>query len=71
MSSSYLTYSSLQENFFNLAEQLRDEIATAEGSYGIAQANRVCEILLMGMRLCGNEMGSPEQINALVDQRIQ
>jgi hypothetical protein len=39
MSSFSLTYTSLQEHLTKLAEQLRDEIALAEGSYDIAQAN--------------------------------
>jgi hypothetical protein len=71
MSSFSLTYTCLQEHFSKLAEQLRDEIVVAEDSSDIAQANRVCEILLMGMRLCDEEMGTPEQINTLVDQRVQ
>jgi hypothetical protein len=34
------------------------------------QAESIIEILLVGIRLCDVQLGTPEQINSLLDQRI-
>jgi hypothetical protein len=66
-----LTYNSLRPHLFQYLNQLREDDASSNFLHDIARADRVCEVLLMGMRLCDEEMGSPEQINTLVDQRVE
>jgi hypothetical protein len=65
-----LTYTSLTSHYLGYATTLRNSILTATCAYSPAKADRIFEVLLMGIRLCEQRMGTPEQINSLVDRRM-
>jgi hypothetical protein len=64
------TYSTLASHYLNYATTLRNTLLTATYTYPTAQAERIFEVLLMGIRLCVQQMGTPAQINELVDRRM-
>jgi hypothetical protein len=65
-----LSYTYLTSHYLGYATTLRNSILTATCAYSPAKADRIFEVLLMGIRLCEQRMGTPEQINSLVDRRM-
>tara|TARA_R110002003_G_scaffold58_4_gene5163 strand:- start:6277 stop:6582 length:306 start_codon:yes stop_codon:yes gene_type:complete len=65
------THASLRAQFITQAQAIASEIGPDTDHHDVAQVDRVREILLMGIRLVDEEMGTPEQIEALISQRIQ
>jgi hypothetical protein len=64
------TYSTLASHYLNYATTLRNTLIAATCAYPTTQAERIFEVLLMGIRLCVQKMGTPAQINELVDRRM-
>lgn len=64
------TYHSVRKDFASNAHEIAREVKIIKCPHDIAQADRAREVYLMGERFCNSEMGTPQQINALVTRRL-
>jgi hypothetical protein len=65
-----LTYANLTTHYLGHSNTLRSSLPTITFPRDVTRTERVLEILLMGIRLCHGQIGSPAEINTLVDRRI-
>jgi hypothetical protein len=65
-----LTYANLTTHYLGYSNILRSTLISVISPHAVAQAERVLEVLLIGIRLCQGRIGSAEEINTLVDRRI-
>jgi hypothetical protein len=65
-----LTHANLTTHYLAHSNTLRSRLPSIPSPRDVARAERVLEMLLMGIRLCHRRIGSPAEINALVDRLI-
>jgi hypothetical protein len=65
-----ITYAALISHLRGMASSIRNSLADEHCPHDRAQAHRVLEVLLLGIRMADAEVVAPDAINALVDNRI-
>ncbi|KAH7069180.1 hypothetical protein BKA63DRAFT_494598 [Paraphoma chrysanthemicola] len=65
------THSSLRAQFLRQARIITSEVSPETDHHDVAQADRVREVLLMAVRLIDAWIGTPDQIEDIVEQRIE
>jgi hypothetical protein len=65
-----LAYTNLSSHYLGTFDVLRDQSRLGTCAQTREQVNRISEVLLLGIRLCAAQLGTPKQINDLVDTRM-
>jgi hypothetical protein len=65
-----LAYTNLSSHYLGTFDVLREQSRLGTCAQTREQVHRISEVLLLGIRLCAAQLGTPKQINDLVDTRM-